>query len=192
METMSDKSEKLRETQLSDEKKKKKDFLEEESSVGVTAEGQETERSGEDQAELLRDQLLRTMADFENFKKRKQKEFSDLVQHANERLIVDMLPVLDDFERALKASRDLRVEDAAIQQALQGFDFIHKKLMKTLEAKGLKPMNSVGTAFDPELHDALMQVDDPEKESQTIVDEHEKGYFLNDKVIRHAKVIVSK
>ncbi|MCB0833482.1 MAG: nucleotide exchange factor GrpE, partial [Bacteroidetes bacterium] len=102
---MSDKSEELRETQLSDETADEKDFLEEESSVGVTAEGQETERSGEDQAELLRDQLLRTMADFENFKKRKQKEFSDLVQHANERLIVDMLPVLDDFERALKASR---------------------------------------------------------------------------------------
>ena len=146
----------------------------------------------EDQIILLKDQLVRALADHDNFKKRKQKEFSELIQNANEKLLADLLPLIDDLERALKATKDLKPEDPKIQQFLQGFEIIYKKFTKILGDKGLKPMESVGQALDPQLHDALMQVDRSDLEANTIVDEHEKGYYLYDKVIRHAKVIVSR
>jgi molecular chaperone GrpE len=144
------------------------------------------------EAGQLKDQLLRTMADFENYKRRTQKEFGQIVQNANEKLIVEILPVIDDMERALKASKEISTDDPKIQQFVQGLEFIYKKMTKALQDKGLRAMDSVNTVLDPELHDALMIVDVPEKESNTIVEEHEKGYYLYDKVIRHAKVIVNK
>ncbi len=144
------------------------------------------------EAEALKDQLLRTMADFENYKKRTQKEFAQIVQNANEKLIIDLLPVVDDMERALKVSKEMVSEDPKIQQFVQGFEFIYKKFLKALMDRGLKTMESVGTEFDTDLHDALMQIEAPDSEPNTILDEHERGYYLNDKVIRHAKVIVSK
>ncbi|HNC47795.1 MAG TPA: nucleotide exchange factor GrpE [bacterium] len=146
----------------------------------------------ETQIAALKDQLVRALADHDNFRKRKAKEFQELILTANERLLTDILPVLDDMERAMKAAKDVPTDDPKVQQFVQGFEFIYKKTMKILTEKGLKPMESVGKILDPNLHDALMQLDMPDKESHTIVDEHEKGYYLNDKVIRHAKVIVSK
>lgn len=145
-----------------------------------------------DDAEVWKEQYLRTVAEFDNFKKRQQKENAQVVAFANERLMADILPVIDDMERAIKAAQSLEITDQKIQQHVQGFEFIYKKLMKVLESKGLKAMESIGKPMDIHLHDALMQIDAPDKEPNTILDEHEKGYYLNDKVIRHAKVIVSK
>ena len=160
-------------------------------SSAEATEEQVTESTGSE-TDRLKDQLLRTMADFENYKKRTQKEFAQIIQNANEKLMSEILPVIDDMERALKASKELNSDDPKIQQFIQGFEFIYKKLMKGLQDKGLKVMESVGTPLNPDLHDALMQIETPDKESNTVVDEHEKGYYLYDKVIRHAKVIVSK
>ena len=153
-------------------------------------EGSVLEASNE--AAVLKDQLLRTLADFENYKRRTQTEYANIIAHANEKLLADILPVIDDVERALKVSKDINVTDSKVQQFVQGIEIIYKKLMKTLEARGLKAMESVGQVLDVNLHEALMQADAEGKEPNTIIDEHEKGYFLNDKVIRHAKVIVSK
>jgi molecular chaperone GrpE len=160
-----------------------------------TASASEMEQPTEQEvseSEVLKDQLLRTMADFENYKRRTQKEFTQIIQNANEKLMIEILPVLDDMERALKASKEITSDDPKIQLHVQGLEFIYKKLMKALTDKGLKAMESVGLPLNTDLHDALIQIDAPGKEPNMIVDEHEKGYYLYDKVIRHAKVIVSK
>ncbi len=146
----------------------------------------------ENQMAILKDQLARVLADHDNYKRRTAKEYSLIIQNANEKLMTEILPVVDDMERALKVSKELQSEDVKIQQFVQGFGFIYQKMMKTLTDKGLKVMESIGKPLNPELHDALMQIDRPDIEPNTIVDEHERGYFLYEKVIRHAKVMVSK
>lgn len=166
--------------------------IEPKSESETAAAPEELKTEGPSEADALKDQLLRTLAEFDNYKKRSQREMSQFMQTANEKLIVDILPSIDDLERAVKVSKEIASDDPKVQQFVQGVDFIYKKLMKTLEAKGLKAIESVGQPLDVNLHDALMQIDAPEKEPDTIVDEHEKGYYLYDKVIRHAKVIVSK
>ncbi|MBX7151522.1 nucleotide exchange factor GrpE [bacterium] len=163
-----------------------------EESSGEKAEETPENELVRDDAEVWKEQYLRTVAEFDNFKKRQQKENAQVVAFANERLMIEILPVIDDMERAIKAAQSLEINDQKIQQHVQGFEFIYKKLMKVLESKGLKAMESIGKTMDVHLHDALMQVDAPDKEPNTILDEHEKGYYLNEKVIRHAKVIVSK
>jgi len=128
---------------------------------------------------------LRKAAEFENFKKRKQMEFQTLIKSAEEALMVDLLPVLDDFERFKNNT------EGDYESLLQGAQLIHEKLKDILVAHGLEPIESVGTKFDPELHEALMQREEEGVESDIVLEEHQRGYRLGEKVIRHAKVIVS-
>ena len=139
---------------------------------------------------LYKDQLLRKAADFENFKKRVEHESINLVRFANEDLLEKLLPVLDDFERSLKAmqSNNKAIDNGGI---VKGIELIYNKLQKILEQYGVKPMDVVGQPFDPHLHDALQQITTNEYPPHTVVQEIEKGYLLHDKVLRHAKVIVS-
>jgi len=139
---------------------------------------------------LYKDQLLRKAADFENFKKRVEHESINLVRFANEDLLEKLLPVLDDFERSLKAmqSNNKAIDNGSI---VKGIELIYNKLQKILEQYGVKPMDVVGQPFDPHLHDALQQITTNEYPPHTVVQEIEKGYLLHDKVLRHAKVIVS-
>ncbi len=143
----------------------------------------------EEENKALKDQNLRRIAEFENLKRRKEKEFLDILQNANEELILELLPVIDDFERFLAHAND---ENQNVDSLKQGVELIYKKMMKILEKQGLKPIESVGHEFDAEKHQALMQVDSDKYESGYIVDEHLKGYTLNGKVIRHAQVLVAK
>ena len=166
--------------------------IEEQAGAAEPTEPEETKAESGSETDILKDQLLRTLAEFDNYKKRSQREMSQFMQTANEKLIIDILAVIDDIERAVKVSKEIDSQDPKVQQFVQGVEFIYKKLMKTLETKGLKAMESIGQPLDVHLHDALMQIDAPGTESNTVVDEHEKGYYLYDKVIRHAKVIVSK
>ncbi|MBN2710450.1 MAG: nucleotide exchange factor GrpE [Calditrichaceae bacterium] len=136
----------------------------------------------------LKDQLLRKMAEFENYKRRSEKEFLSVLENANENLITEILPVLDDFERSLEHFKNSDNQKSLVE----GVELIYKKLISILEKKGMKPMETIGKEFDPEMHQALMQVDSDKFKSGYIVDEHLKGYLLNDKVIRHAQVLVSK
>jgi|YelNatPaOPRAMG01_1025707.scaffolds.fasta_scaffold00266_32 Molecular chaperone GrpE (heat shock protein) len=134
-----------------------------------------------------KDQLLRLAADFENFKKRVEQDKIEFIKYANERIIKELLPILDDFSRALingKATPDF-------ESFYRGVDLIYQKLLKLLESKGVKPIESVGKEFDVTYHDVLMQVPRPDLKPHTIIEEVERGYMLHDKVIKHAKVIVA-
>ncbi len=142
----------------------------------------------EEERGQLKDQLLRKMAEFENYKRRTEKEFLNHLQNANEGLIIDLLPAIDDFDRFLEHADD----DTNSASLKDGVALIHKKIMDVLEKKGLKTMESVGQEFDAEKHQALMQADSDDVESGFIISEHLKGYLLNDKVIRHAQVLVAK
>lgn len=149
---------------------------------------QEVEKARQEAAEL-RDKYLRLMADFENLRRRSAKEAIEVRKLANEDLLKALLPILDDFERAAKA---LQAESATLQTAQEGFGLIHHKMVRTLAQKGLKEMpEAKGQDFDMELHEAITQIPAPDESLKgKVVDVVEKGYFLEDKVIRFAKVVV--
>lgn len=135
------------------------------------------------QNEELKDKYIRLVAEFENFKKRNFKEKLEMMKNAAQDTMSALLPVLDDFDRAANSPEGLS----------EGILLIHNKLKSILENKGLKPMESTGEPFDPELHEALTEIPAPTEELKgKIVDTIEKGYQLNDKIIRHAKVVVGK
>jgi molecular chaperone GrpE len=141
--------------------------------------------------ETIKDQFLRKVAEFDNYRKRTEREFSNLILNANEKLILEMLPIIDDLERSLKAIQE-SPETMNGTTFFQGVELIYNKLIKALETQGLEAMNPIGKEFDVNQHDALMQIESQEYPPHTVIDQHEKGYILNGKVIRHAKVIVSK
>lgn len=140
------------------------------------------------EAEELKDKYLRLYSEFENFRRRTSKEKSDLIKSANEDVLVALLPVIDDFERAMKSMESS--ED--INALKEGVDLIYNKLYKTLENKGLKPMESpIGKEFDSEIQEAITQAPAPSEDLKgKVIDQIEKGYCLNEKVIRYAKVII--
>ena len=135
----------------------------------------------------LRDRLLRKAAEFENYKKRTDNELSNYFKYANESLILELLPVLDDFDRLFNAFN----EKHDIDTFKKGVELTYEKLIGILKKQGLKEMETNGKKFDFNLHDALLQVPDSSREPDTILETAEKGYFLKDKVLRHAKVLVS-
>jgi molecular chaperone GrpE len=141
-----------------------------------------------EEKEQLQDQLLRKIAEFDNYKKRTNREFFDRVQNANEKLITELLPVLDDMERALDHAK----QSKEIDSLLEGTELIQKKMIGILEKQGLEPLLAEGEEFNPDNHDALMQIENENVESGKIIEEHLKGYILNGKVVRHSQVIVAK
>jgi len=136
----------------------------------------------------LKDRYLRKAAEFENYKKRIDREFTNILQRANEELILDLLPVVDDLERSLALTKDGRDFDSLYT----GVELIYQKLMRALTHRGLEPLESVGQQFDPTKHEALLHVESNSRPSNIVLEEHEKGYKLGDRVIRPAKVVVSK
>ena len=139
------------------------------------------------QVDQYKDMLLRKAAEFDNFKRRIENETANIVRFATESLIDDLLPVVDDFERSLKHSKESKESDALIK----GVELIYQKLVKVLEGRGVKTFETVGKEFSVDYHDALMQMPRNDLPPHTVIEEVEKGYMLNDKVIRHAKVVVS-
>ncbi|HWV30417.1 MAG TPA: nucleotide exchange factor GrpE [Dyadobacter sp.] len=135
----------------------------------------------------LKDKYLRLYADFENFRRRTAKEKLEMISGASADMVKLILPIVDDFERA-KVSFDSSTDIEALKE---GVDLIYNKLYKALESKGLKAMESKGTDFDAEIHESIAQFPAPSEDLKgKVIDEIEKGYYLNDKVIRYAKVIV--
>jgi molecular chaperone GrpE len=141
----------------------------------------------EKQADVYKDLLYRKAAEFENFKKRAENEIASVVKYANESLIGDLLPVLDDFERSLKAAKTSKEFDSLYR----GIELIYQKLVKNLEKRGVKSFDTVGKEFNVDFHDALLQIPKEDVAPHTVLEEIDKGYTLHNKVIRHAKVIVS-
>lgn len=142
-----------------------------------------------DKAKECCDKLLRFQADFENTRKRLEKEKQDFVRFANEGLIVELLNILDDLERAVDLAETKHQDLPAF---LKGVEMILAHLYDMLKEHGVKRIEAEGKPFDPHLHEALMQTEDKEKHENTVLEELQKGYFLNDRVIRTAKVKVSK
>lgn len=136
-----------------------------------------------------KDKYIRLFAEFDNYKRRSAKERIELIQTAGKEVITSMLDVLDDCDRAEKQIQ--KSDD--LQQLKEGVQLVFGKLRNTLQAKGLKAMESIGTEFDVEKHEAITEIPAPTEElKDKIVDEVQKGYYLNDKIIRFAKVVLGK
>ena len=130
---------------------------------------------------------MRLYAEFENYKRRTLAERIELFKTAGQEIMLAMIPVLDDFDRALKA-----MENATdVASVKEGIDLVSHKFKNTLVAKGLKPMESIGQSFNADLHEAITNIPAPSEDMKDkVIDEVEKGYYLGDKVIRYAKVVV--
>jgi molecular chaperone GrpE len=137
----------------------------------------------------LKDKYLRLFAEFDNYKKRTVKERLDLMRNAAQDTLASLLSVLDDFDRAKKIADD----PATTEQFSDGVELVYQKLYSTLRSRGLQEMVTTGEEFNPELHEAITEIPAPTEELKgRIVDTIEKGYYLNDKIIRHAKVVVGR
>lgn len=136
-----------------------------------------------------KDKYLRLFAEFDNYKKRTLKEKLELMRTASQDVLNKMLPVLDDFDRAKKSADD----DSSSEQFSDGVKLVYEKIHSTLSAQGLKAMESTGEDFDPELHEAITEIPAPNEDMKgKVIDTIEKGYYLNEKIIRYAKVVVGK
>jgi molecular chaperone GrpE len=146
-------------------------------------------KNWEEEYNQLYDKYLMLYSDFDNFRKRTNKEKLDLIDSANESLILDLLPVLDDFDRAVISMKDAADTDSVIT----GFKLIYNKFQKVLSDKGLKEIHCVEEPFDAELHDAIARIPAQKKKLKgKIVDQVQKGYYLKNRVIRHSKVVVGE
>jgi molecular chaperone GrpE len=141
----------------------------------------------EKQVEYYKDLLLRKVADFDNFKKRVENDTATSLKFARVDIIQSLLPVVDDFERSLKLSKDRRESEAFAK----GVELIYQKLVKFLDVQGVKEIESLGKEFDVHYHDALLQVPRNDVPPHVVIEVVEKGYSLDDRVLRHAKVVVS-
>lgn len=135
-------------------------------------------------------EYLFLMAEFDNFRKRQLKEKAELIKNASEGVLKGLLPIVDDFERGLEATKS---SGEGMESLLQGMELIYNKLVKYLSDNGVKAMETNGVQFDSEIHDAIASIPagDPDKKG-IILDTTQKGYTLNDKVLRHAKVVVGE
>ena len=154
-----------------------------------TVETQETEEVNEWEMKYnsINDSYLRLMADFDNYRKRTIKEKADLIKNAGERIIVDFLPIVDNFERALESMKTAEDVDAV----RQGVELIYNQVMSMMKANGVAVIETKEAPFDTEFHEAITTIPAPTPElKDKIVDCTTKGYTMNEKIIRHAKVVV--
>jgi molecular chaperone GrpE len=160
--------------------------------VEKEAEGTETAESltPEQLLAVEKDKYLRLYSEFDNYRRRTTKERFELLQTAGKDVILSLLEVVDDFERALKI---LEKAEGDVKTKLEGFELIYKKLTSQLESRGVKPMDCKGKPFDVEFHEAITRFPAPtEAEKGMVIDEVEKGYLLNGHVLRFAKVVVGE
>jgi len=141
----------------------------------------------DEQIEDLTDRLRRQMAEFENFRKRTEKEKSQMFDMGAKTIVEKVLPVIDNFERGLAAVPEDKKEDAFVV----GMDKIYKQFLTTLEEAGVKPIEAVGQEFDPNFHNAVMHVEDEELGENIVAEELQKGYMYRDAVVRHSMVKVA-
>ncbi|MCL6618151.1 MAG: nucleotide exchange factor GrpE [Anoxybacillus ayderensis] len=132
--------------------------------------------------------LLRLHADFDNYRRRVRLDMEAAEKYRAQSLVSDLLPILDNFERALQ----VQVEDEKAKSLLQGMEMVYRSLVEALKKEGVEVIESVGKPFDPHVHQAVMQVDDQNYEPNTVIEEFQKGYKLKDRVIRPAMVKVNQ
>ena len=146
------------------------------------------ESSALDKLEALTDRYLRLLAEYDNFRKRTEREKEVLVKTASEKLIAEFLPILDNLDRATEHKNN----STTFEEYVKGIVLIEEQIRAVLAREGLESIDVVGQPFDPALHDAVMQIETDEHEPGIVVQEAEKGYVLSGKVIRHPKVVVNK
>jgi len=147
------------------------------------------ENEWEEKYKQLNDSHLRLMAEFDNYRKRTLREKSELIKSAGESVLVNLLPLADDFERGLEVSKD----SMDVQAVRQGMELIYSKLTAFLQQNGVKVIETENSAFDTEFHEAITTIPAPSEDLKgKIIDCVQKGYLLNDKVIRFAKVVVGE
>ena len=139
-----------------------------------------------DKLKELEDQRIRQLAEFENFRKRSEKEKSQMFEIGAKTVVEKILPVIDNFERGLAAVSEEEKESSFVQ----GMELVYKQILTAFEELGVKPIEAVGKEFDPNLHNAVMAVDDDSLESGTIAEEMQKGYMYKESVVRHSMVKV--
>ncbi len=184
------KEKKIKETEAAEEQDTKEKNEENEIPEIADEEVKETDVTADMEAKVneLQDKLLRKAAEFENYRRRTENDQFNLLSFAAESFITKILPVIDDFERSLD-----HISDTDSAEAIkEGIMLVYDKLLKILDEQGVKKIDSVGKPFNVNYHDALMQIKDDTVPAHTVVEEIEKGYMYKDKVIRHAKVIVSE
>ncbi len=143
----------------------------------------------ESELELAKDKYIRLYAEFDNYKKRTVKERLELMSTASKDVLLALLPVIDDFDRAKKMADDTTKEETFSE----GVSLVYQKFKGMLVSRGVKEMESTGMLFDPEIHEAITEIPAPTEELKgKIIDTIEKGYYIHDKIIRHAKVVVGK
>jgi molecular chaperone GrpE len=154
----------------------------------AAAEEQSAEKWAQEKAEL-EDLLRRRQAEFENFRRRMERERAEWAQAAGMDTVRGLLPILDDFERALKAAR--AAEGAAENDLIKGIELIYKRLLETLTRQGLEPIETAGQKFDPHVHEAVQRVEQEDAEDGAILDEYQRGYNFKGKLLRPAMVKVA-
>jgi molecular chaperone GrpE len=156
--------------------------------VGVIGNSEKELKTLRKQLEEEKDRCLRLNAEFENQRKRLQKEKEEFVKYANEKLIIELIDIMESLERGLENAKGSNNKDKLIQ----GMELIYKQLKNILEKNGLVPIKALGEKFDPYKHEAMMQTPSQDDEEDMILEEYARGYMLNNKVIRYSKVRVSK
>ena len=140
------------------------------------------------EAQANYERFLRTAAELDNFRKRKEREVNDLRKYANQNLLRELLNVVDNLERAIGTSRDPESKDGLIE----GVDMTLKELLKIIEKSGVTPIEAVNQPFDPNLHEAVMQEENAEVSENTVIRELQRGYLIHDRLLRPAMVVVSR
>ncbi len=165
---------------------------EEPQSKGEEKEPEEEKDKRDEKIAELNDKNLRLMAEFENFRKRTDREKEQMFENGAKSVIEKVLPVIDNFERALDMTSSEGGEEKENDPFMDGMQKVYRQLMDELEKIGVKPIEAVGTEFNPEFHNAVMQVDSEEFDSGIVAMEMQKGYMFNDSVVRHSMVGVAK
>lgn len=167
-----------------DSKKEEKEEKEEKEKKGIFNKKKDKK---DEQIEELNDRLRRQMAEFDNFRKRSEKEKSQMFDMGAKSIVEKVLPVIDNFERGLLAVPEEDKDNAFVD----GMDKVYKQMLTMLAEAGVEPIEAVGKEFDPNLHNAVMHVEDEEAGENTIVEEFQKGYMYRDSVVRHSMVKVA-
>jgi molecular chaperone GrpE len=146
------------------------------------------EKQAQEELQIYQDKYIRLAAEFENYKRRAQRDQSDAIRYANESLLKKLLSTLDNLERAIQCGKDAGTTGSL----LEGVELTHKQFLETVGKLGVRQVSSTGSLFDPNMHQAVAQVESETAEPNTVVEEFQKGYFLHDRILRPAMVTVAK
>jgi molecular chaperone GrpE len=175
-------SENKLEESLSDEEL----FQPDETADPTSADSQE--KQAQEELQIYQDKYIRLSAEFENYKRRAKRDQSDAIRYANESLLKNLLSTLDNLERAIQCGKDAGATGAL----LEGVKLTHKQFLETVGKLGVRQVSSTGSLFDPNMHQAVAQVESETTEPNMVVEEFQKGYFLHDRILRPAMVTVAK